>query len=219
MFEKPPPEDQEPADKKLKVDIASEEAASATETTPKQTGKPTTDMLGNALTPPPMAAKAPRPLPPKMQPPGIPEGQPLPPTDVPEGSKKTPAPVRPLPEKGRHAPSIDPQKVVKEKFVAPDPPLDPPPYQKGVKVQATEEVFVPRREREDPEFESSSDEEDKDFPSVKPKGYIPASINKLARVGAAAAQAEVDQPLKTPEEMEAEEAMKAEKDAQARGLS
>ena len=158
MFEKPPHEDQEPADKKLKVETSSEEAVTPTQTTPKQANKPTTDMLGNALTPPPMSAKAPRPQPPKMQPPGIPEGQPLPPTDDPADAKKTPAPVRPLPEKGRHAPSIDPQKVVKEKFVAPDPPQEPPPYQKGVKVLVKEEVFVPRREREDAEFESSSDE-------------------------------------------------------------
>ena len=214
MFEKPPPEDQEPADKKLKVDTASEEASTPVEgVKPKQAGKPTTDMLGNALVPPPLVAKVPRPPAPKMQPPGIPEGQPLPPTGDPDGSKKAPAPVRPLPEKGRHAPTSDP-KIVKEKFVAPDPPQDPPPYQKGVKVQVKEEVFVPRREREDPEFESSSDEEDKDFPSVKPKGYIPASINKLARIGAAAAQAEAEAPTKSAEELEAEEALKAEKGAQ-----
>ena len=73
MFEKPPPEDQEPADKKLKVDTASEEASTPVEgVTPKQAGKPTTDMLGNALVPPPLVAKVPRPPAPKMQPPGIP---------------------------------------------------------------------------------------------------------------------------------------------------
>jgi hypothetical protein len=134
---------------------------------------------------PSMIIKPPRPLPPGMPYPGIPTGQPLPPTEDPNLKIKRPAaPVRQIPESGRVPPKEDPS-VVKKKEKAPDPapPITPAPYIKGKRAQVIEEVILPRRERENAEFESSSDEDEADFPSIRKPDNTGASVRKLASQG------------------------------------
>ena len=168
---------------------------------------PSTEVKQN-LEEPLMKIKTPRPLPPKALPPGIPEGQPLPPQEDPNQATKRPAaPVRPAPQDGKPVVK-DPNMIQKkEKPPNPEPPTTPAPFIKGKRVVVEEEVFVPRRERENPEFESSSDEDDADFPAVK-KQEISHSIKKLSgdmkagldknKAGAAGAN-----PKQSKEEMDA----------------
>jgi hypothetical protein len=134
---------------------------------------------------PTMVVKPPRPLPPRMPYPGIPDGQPYPPTEDPNLKIKRPAaPVRPIPESGRVPPKSDPSQVKKtEKAPDPAPPTSPAPYVKGKRVQVVEEVILPRRERENAEFESSSDEDEANFPAVKKPENTGASVRKLAKSG------------------------------------
>jgi hypothetical protein len=113
-------------------------------------------------------ARIPRPLPPKPQPAGIPEGNPLPPEEKPEKEgAKEPPPVKPVPNRNRAPPREDPDAVAnkasKTEIKAPDTEA---PFVKGRKA-AVEEEYVPRRQRRDAEFESSSSEEDTNGVKVK----------------------------------------------------
>lgn len=119
--------------------------------------------------------RTPRPLPPRPQPAGIPEGHPLPPESKPEKVVKDVAPVKPAPNRNRAPPRHDPD-ARPEKFDV-KPPDTEPPFVKGRKVEA-EEIFVPRRQRENPEFESSSDEEgdESNRQTRKTKPKIPATV-------------------------------------------
>jgi hypothetical protein len=174
--------------------------------------KATSTEVKQNLEEPLMKIKTPRPLPPKALPPGIPEGQPLPPQEDPnQATKRPPAPVRPAPQDGK--PVVKDPNIIqkKEKPPDPEPPTTPAPFIKGKRVVVEEEVFVPRRERENPEFESSSDEDDADFPAVK-KQEISHSIKKLSgdmkagldkKKGGAGSGAGGATPKQSKEEMEA----------------
>jgi len=128
-------------------------------------------------------SRAPRPLPPRSNPPGIPDGQPLPPRDKPESATKAPAPVRAPPRGiggGRAPPEEEPESYAErkqKKFVPPAPTSEPP----LLRVKKAPEVeVVKRREREMPEFESSDeDEEEPDFVKQPlPFGVIKQAIPK-----------------------------------------
>jgi hypothetical protein len=116
-------------------------------------------------------ARIPRPLPPKPQPAGIPEGVPLPPEDKPDKEGvKDPAPVKPVPNRNRAPPKDDPEAEENKRKQQAKSEIKPPdteaPFVKGRKV-AAEEEYVPRRQRADPEFESSSSEEDANGVKIK----------------------------------------------------
>lgn len=188
MFDEPDAS-QEPADKKSRVDK------------PFSPGT----LGGPKPGPPPMRADAPsadptggfkRSLPPSSLPAGIPVGQPLPPDAslIPKDSNKflgAPPPVKPAPERGRAPPREEPKTKS-----GPAGPLLPSvlpeaadaPFKKGKKEVVVEEVYVPRRERDHPEFEeSSSDEEGEKIPG---RGQSPAAKAIVAKAAAAKVAAE-----------------------------
>jgi hypothetical protein len=104
--------------------------------------------------------RVPRPAPPRPQPPGIPDGQPFPPAASAQPiEKKGPAPVRPPPDRTQ-APLSPQKELTPDEGVPPaKAPTSEPPMRKGRKPPPAEKV-VKRRDRADPEFEESSDEED-----------------------------------------------------------
>eukprot|EP00602_Paraphysomonas_sp_CaronLab_P013159 CAMPEP_0185042824 /NCGR_PEP_ID=MMETSP1103-20130426/42571_1 /TAXON_ID=36769 /ORGANISM="Paraphysomonas bandaiensis, Strain Caron Lab Isolate" /LENGTH=1240 /DNA_ID=CAMNT_0027582953 /DNA_START=164 /DNA_END=3886 /DNA_ORIENTATION=+ len=113
--------------------------------------------------PPPAEKKDPkagRPPPPSGPPGGIPEGKPLPPQTLPPSTRVPPRPTRPPPGKGRAPPPLE--EEVDPKKPKHTPPTTEPPFKRGYKAPKVEEVVVvKRRDKEFPEFEeSSSDEED-----------------------------------------------------------
>lgn len=160
MFEAQEEPPQEPADKKVKM--------------PR--GPPPRGQAPNADPSMPMV-RMPRPLPPRPTPPGIPVGQPLPPDTKPENEVKAPPPAKPAPNRNRAPPRGDPD--ARPPVADPNPPGTIPPYIKGKKANVEEAPYVPRREREMPEFDESSSEEEKgDVPVRKvPQG---ASSRKAA---------------------------------------
>ena len=110
---------------------------------------------------------------------GIPEGKPLPPKQLPPSTKIPPRPMKPPPGSGRAPPPLTPEEEA-ELLKRSIPPKSTPPFIKGKK-----EVYVPpppilkRREKENPEFESSSDEDegdgegdDKDMDKVTDKDNV-----------------------------------------------
>ena len=110
-----------------------------------------------------MMMRSPRPLPPRVNPPGIPDGQPMPPMQKSDDMKKAPAPVKPPPTTvtgGRAPPPEDPETYTmrKKSKTAPLPPTTEPPLLRVKKKE--EEVVLKRREKELPEFESSDEEEE-----------------------------------------------------------
>lgn len=197
MFEETPIKTPEPAEKKI-VDAVPLSI---------QTGSPLPSGAPRPGPPPPRGTptssspvadpssgamlRAPRPLPPKINPPGIPEGQPLPPETRPPKEGKPPPPTKIAPDRGRAPPREDPD-ANKNKFEQPPAPVDSePPYKRGKKVKVVEKVYVKRRERDFPEFEESSDEEDEmDAVTKEPKRQFikqPArpelvDVNKLGSV-------------------------------------
>jgi len=109
--------------------------------------------------------RSPRPLPPRVNPPGIPDGQPMPPMQKSDDMKKAPAPVKPPPTTvtgGRAPPPEDPETYAMRKNSkatgAPLPPTSEPPLLRVKKKE--EEIILKRREKDLPEFESSDDEEE-----------------------------------------------------------
>lgn len=161
MFDTPPTQSQEPADKKPKLE------GPLPSTVPKPGPPPKPQDITMDPTQP--MVRIPRPLPPRPQPPGIPEGQPLPPGSKPFKETPPPASVRPAPDRGRAPPKDEPvNKITTE---APSAPLDTePPTKKGKKVIVKEEIYVKRRERDQPEFEeSSSSDEEMDKVTGEPK--------------------------------------------------
>ena len=115
-----------------------------------------------------------RPGAPDTRPPGIPDGSSLPPDAKPKDKKNAPPPVRQVADRGRAPPRIEPG--VKQK--PPDPAAPHPdtaPTKRGKVVKEEVVEYVPRREREHPEFESSSDEED-DKPAAKKSAPAPAPV-------------------------------------------
>merc|ERR1712070_624064 len=100
--------------------------------------------------------KAPRPLAPEERPAGLPTEVNLPPKDLDKDMKKVAGPSAPPPDRGRGPPKAEPvEKKPIEEAPAPEPPTTEPPYKRGLKEKVEEVEFVPRYEREDPEFESS----------------------------------------------------------------
>jgi len=113
--------------------------------------------------PPGVMNRNPRPLPPRANPPGIPDGQPLPPGGKPEEAIKAPAPVRAPPRGpsgGRAPPEEDPQtyEMRKNMKIVPPAPTTEPPLLRIKKAPVVE--VVKRRERDMPEFESSDEDEE-----------------------------------------------------------
>lgn len=106
--------------------------------------------------------RSPRPLPPKGNPPGIPDGQPMPPIQKNEDMKRVPAPVRPPPSKegGGRAPPTEEQTYAarKELNITPPPPTNEPPLLRVKKKKV--EKPLKRREKDLPEFESSDEDEE-----------------------------------------------------------
>lgn len=152
-FEEPPPE-QEPAEKKAKTD-----SSKGTKEEISSSGDPTVPM-----------GKAPRPLAPEERPAGLPTEVNLPPKDLDKDMKKVAGPSAPPPDRGRGPPKAEPvEKKPIEEAPAPEPPTTEPPYKRGLKEKVEEVEFVPRYEREDPEFESSDDEEENEWREKKRK--------------------------------------------------
>ena len=131
---------------------------------------------------------------------GIPAGKPLPPKTLPPSSKMPPRPMKPPPGTGRAPPPLTPEEEA-AKLLTSIPPKSTPPYIKGKK-----EVYVPpppilkRREKENPEFESSSDEDegdekdkdqdkDKDVSVVDSSKPLSAKERQSQELAAAAARA------------------------------
>jgi Ca2+-binding EF-hand superfamily protein len=161
MFEEPPP--QEPAEKKLKDPVGKPVLAINPGRGGPRPGPPPRPTKPQGIMADPSAPmfRTPRPLPPNAQPPGIPEGQPLPPGNKPNTSTGPSAPLRQVPERSRAPPRVDPNA---SRFIPdPEPPqgIDPP-YMRGKKDLVKEEAYVKRRERDNPEFESSSSDEEID---------------------------------------------------------
>jgi len=179
MFDQPPEATQEPADKKAKIVPGSIGGP--------RPGPPVADPTGGFK----------RPAPPSSQPPGIPMGQPLPPdkSQLPDESNRflgAPPPTRPVPERGRAPPREAPKEEVKGAKSIVDAELPDPavvPIVKGKKEKVVEVVYVPRRERDHPEFEeSSSDEEGEKIPKKKPT-VAPAVAAAVAAAAAAGPKA------------------------------
>lgn len=130
-----------------------------------------------------LGARGPRPLPPRMNPPGIPDGQPLPPSDAAPKDFKAPPPVRPPPKTedgGRAPPKIDPEEERRRRMEVKPPTTEPPLLRVKKPVEAP---FVKRRDRENPEMESS-DEDEEEPNLVKqplPFGVLKKEIPPLAK--------------------------------------
>ncbi len=107
-----------------------------------------------------------RPGAPDTRPAGIPDDSALPPDEKPKDKKNAPPPVRQVPDRGRAPPRVE--VGVKEK--APDPKAPDPetaPSKRGKVIVEEEIVYVSRRDRENPEFESSSDEDETEEEKIK----------------------------------------------------
>lgn len=119
-----------------------------------------------------------RPEAPPIRPPGIPDEQPPPPVELPKETKAV-APVRPTP-------SEEFRQIEGNVLAAkPQPPSEEPPTKKGKRIFQTEEIIIKRRDRHLPEFESSSDEEDKkDFDGRAVKQIKPPTqdLDKLEQM-------------------------------------
>lgn len=184
---------QEPAEKKTK-----DPAGQA-----KPTGVPRPNAPGAPSADPsvPMT-RVPRPLPPRPMPAGIPDGQPLPPETRPQKEVKDAAPVRPPPNRNR-APPIEDPNAPKPKIIVPDPnpPGTVPPFIRGLKPPPDEGPPVKRRDRELPEFESSSEDEEevKAKTARKAKRVDPiAGVNVPLAVNDVKARALVDATSRGP---------------------
>lgn len=103
--------------------------------------------------------REPRPLAPSGGVPGVPAGQPPPPDSRPPAVKAPPAPLRPPPSRGRLPPEEEPPDAVRKK-PRPAAPVETPPFVRNYKDPDAAPVKIPRRERENPEFEASSEEDE-----------------------------------------------------------
>lgn len=176
MFEGPTVQEQPPAEKKFKAgEVATPGAAAGGRGPPPRPAPPRGPRPGpppprGGLVPAPTSSSS-RPLPPQSQPPGIPEGQPLPPSERPDSEKKVPAPIRAPPNRNRAPPSEEP--LPRGPPPVPAAPTTEPPFIRGRKPVQEEAVVLKRRDRDMPEFESSDEEDEADFKirAVKqPKG-------------------------------------------------
>jgi hypothetical protein len=95
-----------------------------------------------------------RPPPPFARPPGIPDDQPPPPTEKPSADNTMVSPRKPALASDM---SVAGDTGV---LVKPEPPKNESPNKKGKKVIIRDKLFVRRRDRENPEFEESSDDEE-----------------------------------------------------------
>jgi len=189
MFDAPEAATQEPSDKKPR----SESQKPGTRDGPK----PGPPIRAEGLSADPTAGFK-RPAPPSVQPAGIPMGQPLPPDSslIPNDSTRylgAPPPTKPAPDRGRAPPREDPKELkvpVGGLKVTELPSAETVPIPKGKKEIVVEEVYVPRREREFPEFEeSSSDEEGGKGPAAAKKKTLSLSVSTKSTVASAAATA------------------------------
>ncbi len=140
-----------------------------------------------------------RPLPPAINPPGIPDGQPLPPTEKYPKDQRAPPPTRLPPNRNRAPPREEPVsgtsgKSTKSIVVQPQaaPPDSAAPLQR-VKKSKADAVVLKRREKDMPEYESSSDDEEEPVYVQQPLpfGVIkqPLPTSSLAKQQAAPAAA------------------------------
>eukprot|EP01041_Mallomonas_annulata_P002177 gene2178-4235_t len=119
---------------------------------------------GWAMAPSPLV-RVPRPAAPTLPTPGIPIGQPLPPSEKPIVTKVPPAPTRPAPSRGRLPPTEEPPDNSKLKKMKPSAPVgEEPPFKRNYQepVSETETRELTRREKEHPEFEESSGSDNDD---------------------------------------------------------
>lgn len=148
----------------------------------------------------PAVPKAPHPLPPQGPPPGIPENKPLPPAAKPPTEKNAPPPAKPPPivGKGRAPP---PEEVAEEqarKQQKLEPPTSEPPFKRGYKIPKVEEVpIIHRRDKDFPEFEESSSDEEKETEENKPLTK-PASPAQVIAAVSPAAVTPTPKPPATP---------------------
>lgn len=155
-----------------------------------------------------IGARGPRPLPPRMNPPGIPDGQPLPPSDAAPKESKAPPPVRPPPKTedgGRAPPKIDPEEERRRRMEVKAPTSEPPLLRVKKPIEAP---YVKRRDRENPEMESSDEEEEepnlvkqplpfgvlkKEIPPLVKKETEEEELAKAKEAAKAAADAQLQQ--------------------------
>ena len=138
---------------------------------PAAPAKPSAPPGGIMTDPTEPMRRTPRPPPPKPQPAGIPEKQPLPPTEKPPRDKALAAPaVLAVPDRSRAPPRDEPKAPTRSVEQPPAPTDKEPPSKRGKKEQVLEYVYIKRREREHPEFEeSSSSDEELDKVTGEPK--------------------------------------------------
>lgn len=159
MFEEPD-EASEPAEKKAKPTPEGPTSTADIKGPPRGPPRP---MVPTADPSVPIMRQS-KPTPPQANPPGIPEGQPLPPEVKPEVLKKPAPPIRPPPNRNRAPPNIDPEEEKRRRLAAAAaenairPPSSEPPLLRIKK--AKEEPPMKRREKDMPEFEESDDEEE-----------------------------------------------------------
>eukprot|EP01038_Epipyxis_sp_PR26KG_P009668 gene9668-13017_t len=131
-------------------------------------GAPMTPSALSSLDPAGSPMRPSKPPPPQINPPGIPDGQPLPPTMKPEMKTKAPPPVRPPPDRSEIAAgsrgdadnmSVANSVASMKSIKSPPPPTTQPPL---LRVKRPKEEIAPlkRREKPLPEFEHSDDEEE-----------------------------------------------------------
>jgi len=169
MFETPVEPPVEPAEKKARISKGQPLPDNVPKPgpPPKPTGaipqSPSADPTSGAV-----MIRAPRPLPPQAQAPGIPEGQPLPPESKPPTGKPPPPSSKEPPNRNRAPPRGEPRVVP-----APDPPKDSdPPYFRGKKAVVDPNEFLKRREKEHPEFEESSSDEELDSDGQPKRTFV-----------------------------------------------
>ena len=211
MFETPVEPPIEPAEKKARI----AKGKPLPENVPKPGPPPRTGAIPQSPSADPTSGavmmRAPRPLPPQAQAPGIPEGQPLPPELKPPSEKQPPPSSKEPPNRNRAPPRGEPVRFVP----APDPPKDSdPPYFRGKKAVVDPDQFLKRREKAHPEFEeSSSDDEELDKDGQPKRTFVrqPGRPKQQFIATGAAAEKEAEKKLEAAKAQE--EALKA-KEAQ-----
>lgn len=191
MFETPVEPPVEPAEKKARISKGQPLPDNVPKPGPpgKSTGAiaqmPSADPTSGAV-----MLRAPRPLPPQAQAPGIPEGQPLPPGAKPPSEKQPPPSSKEPPNRNRAPPRGEPRVIP-----APDPPKDSdPPYFRGKKAVVDPNEFLKRREKEHPEFEESSSDEETDKDGQPKRTFVrqPGRPKQQFIATGAAAEKEAD---------------------------
>jgi hypothetical protein len=153
---------------KFQLKATKKEGAIAMFESPSEEKKPLAEAKVIA-TPPPRGKPAP---PVQEAPNGIPDGKPLPPDNLPPSRKNPPRPVAPPPSlagnKGRAPPPDEGEESANKKPKI-TPPQNEPPFKRGYKKPVVhEEPVIRRRDKDFPEFEESSSDEEGEKEKPKP---------------------------------------------------